>query len=225
MSASPGIVESPSVAGRRLRATLIRSGDRFSHRLELIAVVGESRTLASSVDGDPRADWPPSPPLQQAHFEPRPPGGDVALLVGMAGRSHWSLSIEPFESPATGATRAPIGETAEAQAAVEQAGLRFDAACRIDRQPDSLGHAWRMTESLGEPRVESLGATWPVDGGVLALTVEPVADQATTAELRVERGVCAVRITPVPTRFPATIRWRFTWTFTRTDGHSQAIHS
>ncbi|MEQ8791856.1 MAG: hypothetical protein RIC55_36705 [Pirellulaceae bacterium] len=46
----------------------------------------------------------------------------MALLVGMAGRSHWSLSVEPRhdESP-------------------DLAGFLFDAACRFGGTPQTLG--------------------------------------------------------------------------------------
>lgn len=200
MSSSPGTVESPLVAGHRLRATLLRAGDRFSHFLELVATGGESFAgdtslrVADAIDGDPRSDWPPSPPLQQVHFESRPPAARVALLVGMAGRSHWSLSIEPL---------------------ADQATLLFDAACRIDRTPDLLGHAWHVAESLGDAKVEPLRATWRTDLANLTINVEPAHDGLARTELSVNDRHCAVRVIPMASRFPATIRWRFTWTVTR----------
>src|SRR6185295_18953513 len=82
--------------------------DRYAHRIALVCD-SETTPLAESVEGWPEDDWPPSPALQQLQMEDRPrqsphphplPKGEgedhaVALLVGMAGHSHWSLGVEP----------------------------------------------------------------------------------------------------------------------------------
>lgn len=192
MSSSSAIIESPWFAGRRLRATLFRAGDRFGHALEIVTADATSFRFAESLDDESGSDWPPSPPLQQLHCEPRPPLGEVALLVGMAGRSHWSLSIEPV---------------------AEQAALRFDAACRIDRSPDRLGHAWRLNAALGPANVEPRRASWRWNGATLVLAVEPADALAAPPEVQVNGSECVVRVTPpaAVARFPATVRWRFQW--------------
>jgi hypothetical protein len=46
---------------------------------------------------------------------------DVALLVGMAGKSHWSLSVDID---------------------ADRGSIRFDAACRIAVPPESLGSTY-----------------------------------------------------------------------------------
>lgn len=82
-------------------------GDRQGHSLAWVRE-GQSTTMLESLEGDDQSAWPPSPPLQQLSIEQRETG-DVALLVGMAGKSHWSLSVE----------------------ALPDGALRFEAACRL----------------------------------------------------------------------------------------------
>jgi hypothetical protein len=114
-------LESKSAGGTRLRITFVRRGDRYGHRLSAVLVGqagGESIVpLAESVEGTSDDPWPPSPPLQSVSIEKLPDGRTVALLVGMAGRSHWSASIEEVR---------------------EQCGVQFDLACRC-QAPGTLG--------------------------------------------------------------------------------------
>lgn len=106
-----------ALSGGGLRIVFVRRGDRFGHTIESV-VDGQPRVVFASVEGDAAEPWPASPPFQQLHFEDRPEGKRVALLVGMAGTSHWSASVE-FD-----ATR---GEAI------------FDVACRMRSAPVQLG--------------------------------------------------------------------------------------
>lgn len=75
-----------------LRVRFFRSGDRYAHE---VYVLEGGRWLSAlvSVEGSPEEDWPASPPFQSLEIERR--GGQaVALLVGMAGTSHWSASAQ-----------------------------------------------------------------------------------------------------------------------------------
>lgn len=95
--------------GGRLRVRFVPCADRLLHEVSVKCHGGWSVVL-TSVEGDPSQDWPPSPPLQSLHIE-RPPGEhERALLVGMAGRSHWSASV---------------------MLDVHTSRLRFDIACRV----------------------------------------------------------------------------------------------
>ncbi|MFM7073965.1 MAG: hypothetical protein ACKO38_19435 [Planctomycetota bacterium] len=101
------------------------------------------RSLLESCEGQSGDIWPASPPLQQLLVESRAEAGQVALLVGMAGRSHWSLSVEPL---------------------ADRIGFRFDAACRLSGPPEWLGHVWRPSHLLvplavDPPAIPSLGET------------------------------------------------------------------
>ncbi len=78
--------------------------------------------VLESIEGTPDQNWPPSPPLQELHLESRPDGKQLALLVGMAGTSHWSMSVE-FDPHAGRAI--------------------FDVACRVKREADGLGSCYQ----------------------------------------------------------------------------------
>lgn len=93
-----------------------READRYRH--EVVICTGESwQTVLASVEGAADDEWPPSPPLQELHIEPRTLGNEVALLVGRAGRSHWSLSVESD---------------------VARGALIFDVACRSSSAANRL---------------------------------------------------------------------------------------
>jgi hypothetical protein len=63
--------------------------------------------------------------LQNAQVDTLPDGRRVALLVGMAGRSHWSLAAELTTSAAT-------------------ERLTLDVACRFSARPERLGSRYRL---------------------------------------------------------------------------------
>lgn len=87
-----------------------------------------------SIEGASADAWPASPALQSLHIEPRAAGVTVALLVGMSGTSHWSLSVEA---------------NATLQAAT------FDVACRTRDQPAWLGSSYRTGEAGIKPPAPS----------------------------------------------------------------------
>jgi hypothetical protein len=99
-----------------LHIALFREADRYRH--EVVLRAGENYLpLLASIEGAADDDWPPSPPLQELHIEQRGAEKQVALLVGRAGRSHWSLSVE---------------------ADVARQTLLFDIACRTPATADRL---------------------------------------------------------------------------------------
>lgn len=109
-----------AIEGGGLRIEFRRSGDRFGHAIVSTRGAAAAEVL-SSIEGPVDQVWPASPPLQELHIEDRPGNVKVALLVGMAGTSHWSLScsLDPASSSAT-----------------------FDVACRAREQPIWLGSSY-----------------------------------------------------------------------------------
>ena len=99
------------------------NGDRFSYTVMLA-----DQQLSTPSDSGPPS-WPDTPPIQQLSIESiddRP----VALGVGCAGTSHWSLSIESVED-----------------------GFRFDWACRAKELPEQLGSGYRRRSTeFGGPK-------------------------------------------------------------------------
>ncbi len=92
-----------------------RQGDRHAHVL-----IAAQTMIGQSIEGRNDESWPSSPPLQQLSIEDFGTG-PVALLVGMAGRSHWSMSVETGED-----------------------GSVFDVACRVKGAPEQLGSTYRL---------------------------------------------------------------------------------
>jgi len=97
------------LASDKLRVRFVFCEDRYAHEVQ-VADGADWRCLLRSVEGSPLEAWPASPPLQSLHMEDRGGNQRLALLVGMAGNSHWSASIEL--------------DTATSCA-------RFDIACRV----------------------------------------------------------------------------------------------
>ena len=96
-----------------LQVQFVWESDRYQHCVRL-----PSHELRSVINDD--ASWPSTPPLQQLSIETID-GRDVALGVGSAGTSHWSVSVEPFE-----------------------VGFVFDWACRTSETPGFLGSTYRQ---------------------------------------------------------------------------------
>ncbi len=104
----------------RLRVVFYQLSDRIGHRIDVL-VNDDWVSVLESVEGSGDDDWPKSPALQTVHVEARP-AGNVALLVGMAGKSHWSASVAADESSGR---------------------VTFDVACRVAREPQWLGSSYR----------------------------------------------------------------------------------
>ena len=86
-----------SATGSRgtLRVRFFQSGDRYCHAIDLVD--GDStRTLLESVEGDDTDLWPPSPPMQHLNVSwiaSEAEHRHVAMLVGGAGSSNWSMCV------------------------------------------------------------------------------------------------------------------------------------
>ncbi|MEL6110685.1 MAG: hypothetical protein AAFU85_32160, partial [Planctomycetota bacterium] len=91
--------------------------DRYRH-----TVLRPAQELQSVIGDD--ASWPATPPLQQLSVETIDER-EVALGVGSAGTSHWSVSVEPTE-----------------------AGFLFDWACRTSETPGFLGSSYRENSAF-----------------------------------------------------------------------------
>ena len=90
--------------------------DRYAHTVGFVENERFSPLLASR-EGNGEELWPASPVLQAIQVDTTG-GRQVAMLVGMAGRSHWSVAVEL--------------DTALSR-------LRFDVACRVKDEPPAGG--------------------------------------------------------------------------------------
>jgi hypothetical protein len=115
-----------------LRAVFTRRGDRFAHRIEVRDEESQAWVAALvSREGNDEDPWPPSPPFQQLHVEHRKEG-DVVLLVGMAGRSHWSAAVDVCP---------------------ERKTLRFDVAVRVQSGDGALGSGYEILNAAAAARI------------------------------------------------------------------------
>jgi hypothetical protein len=164
--------------GFGLRVAFERRADRFRHCIGWWEQ-GRFVPLLESIEGDASQPWPPSPPLQQLHFEPRERRGSVALLVGMAGRSHWSLSVEPdAEAPA----------------------LLFDAACRVSGPAEQLGSRYRLLAAQWTQDAHTI--TLPSRDSGACIVVEAIA-----GTLALDASARELILRPIISG--TTIRWQY----------------
>jgi hypothetical protein len=167
--------------GAGWRIAFERRGDRWAHRVELEAE-GRFQPLFSSVEGSGDESWPASPPFQQLHFEDRPGGGRVALLVGMAGRSHWSASIEVQP---------------------DRGSAVFDVACRHKERPIFLGSCYRAAAGCAVVQQDRM-----VTIGAMLLHVEP--STVSPVELVLDgQEEFRLAVSPAGDAGPQTSRWRY----------------
>lgn len=111
--------------GFGLRVVFTRHGDRWQHAIERVQE-GQGQTALQSIEGDSNDEWPTSPPFQELSQETLPDGRTVLFLVGRAGTSHWSASVE---------------------SALDPPSLLFDIACRHSQLPQQLGSAYQSLTS------------------------------------------------------------------------------
>lgn len=170
-----------------LRIAFERHADRIRHRVEC-ALGDRMICLLESVEGTHDENWPASPALQEVHFESRPGGKQVALAVGKAGNSHWSLSVELDR--ATGRAC-------------------WDVACRLKEAPARLGSEYRVLHlaSSSERDLLAGGLTWSLgEGRRVGLHVPREGARLLVPDsqrLLIEREIAT-------TSWPLTVRWGYT---------------
>jgi hypothetical protein len=154
-------IEARGADGSSLRVEFIWHGDRFGQLISIVSPQGEPQPLLQSIEGSPTDDWPASPPLQSLSIESLVGNRRAALLVGMAGRSHWSASVE---------------------AAPDKSELDFDLACRHSTLPNWLGSRYRRLSGQA-PSVTIHGEDARVSQSGSIISIEPalaLAPQGTT---------------------------------------------
>jgi hypothetical protein len=142
-----------------LRVRFFWRDDRYAHEIA-VQEDGRWRVALVSVEGSPLEDWPASGPFQSLHVERRDDSA-VALLVGMAGKSHWSAScqIDPAAPRVT-----------------------FDVACRVrTAEAGFLGSTYRACDDAhARATIEPVGELGPASveraGAIVRLAVAPSPD-------------------------------------------------
>jgi hypothetical protein len=159
-----------------------RWGDRLRHRVLRLGTL--EALLLESIEGTASDDWPPSPPLQEVHVEYRAAGEVVALGVGSAGASYWSVSVvlDPRQRTAT-----------------------FDVACRRGDAAAWLGTTYRLG---GEFKPSASNRLELSSGGVLQLHADANHPAALTIQAdRVAIGPAERTSSTSPGK--KTLRWKY----------------
>ena len=186
------------LTGGGLRIAFERVGDRYEHAICWLAQASPTAEtppaipLLASLAGSADDNWPASPPFTGVHLERRPTG-QVAFLVGLAGDSHWSASVE-----------------------LDVAGrlLRFDVACRAGSRPRWLGSTYRLSQTIDGKTAIALptGAFRPSATLPATLEVDPTAGPARLLQTDAATIVIEPVISPDMV-FPGTVRWRYVLRF------------
>ncbi|GIW96182.1 MAG: hypothetical protein KatS3mg110_4223 [Pirellulaceae bacterium] len=173
----------PTPEGRIAVAFAFRI-DRFCHRVDWVS----EKTvlpLLSSAEGDDQQPWPTSPPIQQ--LDQLQERDRVVLLgLGMAGQSHWSISVS-----------------------VDGASSRlvWDVACRIQGTPDWLGSTYRLWCAVDQEQDDTLAFALPDATCRLCAADSPPG--RCCMERQAEWVMLIPDEPPQASRFVATYRWRY----------------
>lgn len=120
------------------------TGDRFAHRVRVAGSVA-----AQSVEGDCEISDPPSPPMQELHFQ-TVNGFETLFGVGGSGRGRYSVVVTAVD-----------------------AGFRFEWAVNGHVNVAALGNAYRVDRPLWLDFVDVAGASATLAQRQLNIRVEP----------------------------------------------------
>jgi hypothetical protein len=176
-------LESTERDGWRLRVDFQWHVDRLAHQIAAVDVAGQAIPLLHSVEGSADDCFPASPPLQTLSIETLPDGRRAALLVGMAGRGHWSASVETV---------------------YQESALLFDIACKVDASDAVVGSRYRLAP--GVALVDGPAQGIEARGGDRRFVLESCAEHC---EARREAG--HIRVFPTEFRRGAgtSARWKY----------------
>ncbi len=154
---------------------------RFGHQ---ICVRGSDDWIEviSTIEDEGTDDWPSSPPIRQTDVHAAA-DAPIWFGLGMAGRSHWSASIEPTER-----------------------GIRIEFACRLSGRPGWIGVTYRIGESARVVAAEGNRVMLDLAGCRLALN-----PQADTRLDRTTRSDGSTRLVLVPKKITPTTCWSYEW--------------
>jgi hypothetical protein len=173
--------------GALLRVEFVRHGDRYGHRLIAVDKDGRKLLVLESVEGGAAESWPPSPPLRNLSIETLPDGRRVALFVGMAGRGHWSASIEALP---------------------DAAAFVFDIACRSSGGEPELASSYRLSAPSAAKLFIAADQTWiEVSSEQRDVVISPAGEPAAPCSLKMLSDT-SFAIAPQPQR-GVTTRWKY----------------
>ncbi|MFI4875936.1 MAG: hypothetical protein ACIALR_11380 [Blastopirellula sp. JB062] len=187
-------VDAIDAQGQGLFVSFPRRGDRFGHVVSVVS--GEEiRPCLVSLEGDDAEPWPDSPPIQQLSVEQRPAGA-VALGVGQAGKSHWSVTVETFS---------------------QERRIDFHVACRMKIHPAQISsrYANLLGGDVQPQRLDDYAWVWnagSVDGRKLELQMrQSLFDHYPAPEFPADGSGVEINAAVDQMPFPKTIEWRYSF--------------
>ena len=157
--------------------------DRFAAELQFRSDHTSSVPILRSIEGDDRRIWPPSPTIQQLMRQENE-AGEFLAGVGMAGNSHWSLSMVVIDG--------------------EFPALEFDVACRVKVDPEWLGSTYQILS--GQPILSEVGARVVLGNHVMQ--VEPAANVG-ACDVNIDNNRLCVAARQLAGPLPRTVRWTY----------------
>ncbi|MBA3482589.1 MAG: hypothetical protein H0T51_12310 [Pirellulales bacterium] len=192
-------------SGGGVRVVFDWDGDRFRHAI--YGVRGKrAEPLFASVESSTDKAWPISPSLQQLHVQDNAASGKLLFLTGMAGQSHWSVSVSV--QTATWPSELEIGDLPA------QYCLAFDVAVRVKQLPEQIGSAY---EPCGNAKWLDMDAFTSAHKPPFAAAISGALDGTTapSAKLSIitppDRPACRRFTSPLnfAQNLPTTIRWQY----------------
>ncbi|MCC9609281.1 hypothetical protein LOC68_06005 [Blastopirellula sp. JC732] len=182
-------VDAIDADGRGLFVSFPRRGDRFGHVVSIVSG-DEIVPCMVSLEGDDEEEWPDSPPIQQLSIEERE-NGAVALGVGQAGKSHWSVTVETFAA---------------------ERRVEFHVACRLKMHPAQISsrYASLLGEGVSPKSVDPYTWSWTA-GDKTMLVREFVFDHYPAPEFPAGDAGFEINAAVDQMPFPKTIEWRYSF--------------
>ncbi len=176
-------LRTPLVDQLGLEVQMLRCQDRFASHLRIVSELEQISPILRSWEGDDLQSWPPSPAIQQLSRQEHG-GGDFLAGVGMAGSSHWSLSVRALD------TCNPT--------------LEFDVACRVKEAPALLESVYEILDGI--PTCKDGRVVIAVSDSRLLVT--PCSTEG-VCDLAVENNRVHVVAKGTNKSLPATVRWKY----------------
>lgn len=158
--------------------------DRYAHNI-LVEKDGRLVPLLASLEDTDNRLWPPSPPIQQANLQEYDGQPRVILGLGMAGKSHWSMSVEVRPDPPS---------------------ISFDVACRVREKPGPLVSSYRSMVPATRFDGDRV-AMFELASQSCRIELDSASD-ATVALDITETGL-AIVVHPDDAAVPGTFRWQY----------------
>ncbi|MCU0876466.1 MAG: hypothetical protein MUF06_01555 [Pirellulaceae bacterium] len=184
------ILEALDANGRGLRVSFVWWADRFGHVVSIVSSDEQIETVLNSHEGDASDAWPPSPPLQSLSVEYLGDGRSAALLVGMAGKSHWSASVEAVSG---------------------RPSIVFDIACRVGDSKVKLASRYRVAAGdVVSPRGEKDRSSIEIEAESGRIRIVREVVPAAEVQLRLpDEGDITIRPRVTGKPESATVRWKY----------------